>query len=146
MLRISLPWILEVVASIDRLQQIKAGTNKRESAYLCHGAKNDIQNIFDQSIYASYLKISRQKANALVNILDQAYNQDSGENDQVFSDFESWWINRGRTEFREVFFAELSVLPAFLVTGKEAYDTNTLTDEGYKLTQVAPYRVPTSLR
>ena len=44
-----------------------------------------------------------------------------------------WSIHHDREQFKSVFFAELSVLPAFLATGKEGYDVNTLIDEGQKL-------------
>ena len=123
MIRISLPWILEVMSSIERLEQIGDKTDKQMVVFWCFGAKDGIQNIFEQSIYAPYLKISREKATALISALDRIC-----EEGHEFSHLDLWWVSNKRTEFKNVFLAELSILPAFLVTAKEGYDLNTLTD------------------
>ena len=128
MIRISLPWILEVMSSIERLEQIDDNTGEHRVVFWCFSAKDGIQNIFEQSIYAPYLKISREKATALLSTLDQIC-----EEGHKLSHFDLWSLNNKRTEFKNGFLAELSILPAFLVTAKEGYDLNTLTDEGYKL-------------
>lgn len=131
----SLPWILQVMSSIDRLEQVQAGLKKQDAWFPCFDAKHNIDLLFKQSIYASYLKISREKASNLLENLERicsdAYKE--GEENAELSDLEAWEIRNGRTQFREVFLSELSVLPSFLVMGKEGYDTNTLIDEGYKL-------------
>ena len=132
LLRMSLPWILEVMASIDSLTSLRAGMRKKDALWQCTDVKQRLQTLFDQSIYASYLKISRERAAALRGALDGIYNNTDGEGDQL-STFDEWHIRRNRDDFRNVFFAELSVLPSFLVMGKESYDTNTLIDGGYKL-------------
>ena len=130
MLRMSLPWILEVMASIDSLTSLRAGTRRQDVLWLCTDVQNRLQTLFDQSIYSPYLRISRQKAEALRGVLEGIKDNTDGE--QV-SKFDEWFIRRDQGAFRNVFFAELSVLPSFLVMGKASYDTNTLIDEGHKL-------------
>lgn len=127
MIRISLAWILEVMSSIERLEQIDDNTDQRK-VFWCFSARGDIQKIFEQSIYAPYLKISREKATTLISVLDQIC-----EPEHQFSITDLWLLRGARTEFKNVFLAELSILPAFLVSEKEGYDLNTLTDKGYKL-------------
>ena len=130
MLRISLPWILEVMASIDQLAGMEANMNKESARFLCGSAKIGVQNVFEQSIYAPYLKISREKATSLIATLDRI----SADNrEETLTAYDAWAIRYNREQFRGIFFSELSVLPSFLVTGKEGYDVNTLIDEGQKL-------------
>ena len=45
MFRISLPWILQAMASIDRLQQIAAGQKVQDVSYLCFDAEQSVENI-----------------------------------------------------------------------------------------------------
>ena len=129
MLKISLPWILEVVASIDGLAEVKTNMNKTAAQFLCRSAEIGVQITFEQSIYAPYLKSSREKATNLIEILKRI----SADNEETLTSHDVWSIHHSREQFKSVFFAELSVLPAFLVTGKEGYDVNTLIDEGQKL-------------
>ena len=92
-----------------------------------------MQITFEQSIYAPYLKSSREKATNLIEILKRISTDISADNEETLTPYEEWSIHHNREQFRSVFFAELSVLPAFLATGKEGYDVNTLIDEGQKL-------------
>ena len=69
MLKISLPWILEVMASIDKLAGVKANMNREAAQFLCRSAEIGVQITFEQSIYAPYLKISREKATNLIETL-----------------------------------------------------------------------------
>ena len=134
MLRISLPWILEVMASIDQLAGV-ANMNRGEAKFLCRSAVSGVQTIFEQSIYAPYLKSSREKATTLIEILKPMstdYDDDKLK-ELPFTAYEASSVRYHREQFRSVFFAELSGLPSFLVTGKGGYDINTLIDEGQKL-------------
>lgn len=137
MLRMSLPWILQVMASIDGLTSLRAGMRKQDASWLCTDVKQRLRALFEESIYAPYLKISREKAATLRDVLDGIHNNTDGEQ---LSTFDEWLIRQNQGDFRSVFFAELSVLPSFLVMGKESYDTNTLIDEGYKLFPPATLR------
>ena len=114
--------------SIRGLEGIESGSKKQSIRFPCFYARNSIQTIFDQSIYAPYLRISREKATVLTNTLDGilSSNQDITSQD-------AWGIRYQLDQFRNVFLAELGVLPLFLVTGKAGYDTNAIINEGYKL-------------
>ena len=132
MLRISLPWILQAMASIDRLQQIKAGQTVHDISYLCFDAGQDVENILGQSVYSPHLKISREKAELLKAALDAMSPSRTCQQREV-SELDAWTIQYHGNQFKEILMAELGILPAFLVTEKEGYDVNVLIDAGHKL-------------
>ena len=128
MIRISLAWILVVMNSIEGLARIDNDMDRQMVHAWCSGARNALQMIFEQSVYAPYLNVSREKATNLISILEEVC-----EPEHQLSAMDLWLIRNRRDEFKNVFLAELSILPAFLVSEKEGYDLNTLTNKGYKL-------------
>ena len=101
-------------------------------SYLCFDAEQNLTVIFHESIYRPYLKISRERASTLEKTLIEL--RPSGADDErTVSEFEAWMIQYQRNQFREVFLAELNILPSFLVIEKEGYDVNILIDNGWKL-------------
>ena len=122
------------MASIDQLAGL-ANMNREAAKSLCRSAEIGVQTIFEQSIYAPYLKSSREKATNLIEILKPIstdYDDDKLK-ELPFTAYEAASVRYHREQFRSVFFAELSVLPSFLVTAKGGYDINTLIDEGQNL-------------
>ena len=132
MLKISLPWILHVMASVDRLQQITTGQPVHSAWFLCFDAKQNVDAIFVNSVYSPHLKISRERASMLKTALDEMSPQKRDQESAV-TDLDAWMIKFHGNQFREVFMAELNILPSFLVNEKEGYDINALTDGGHKL-------------
>ena len=132
MLRISLPWILHVMASVDRLQQITTGQKVQDIWYLCFDAEQNVEAIFDNSVYSPHLKISRERASFLKTALN-AMSPSSTDQQRDVTDLDAWMIKFHGSRFKEVFMAELNILPSFLAIEKEGYDINALIDEGHKL-------------
>jgi hypothetical protein len=60
-LRISVSWLLDIIAAIDELGKVKATTLGIENWYPLFNAENQIQIIFDQSIYSQYLTVSKRE-------------------------------------------------------------------------------------
>ena len=132
MQKISLPWMLQVMSSIDRLHQITAGQTRQEISYLCFDAGQNLTLIFDESIYRTYLNISRERASTLKTSLTEMRPLNAEDSRQV-SELEEWMIKYHSNQFREVFLAELNILPSFLVMEKEGYDIDILIHDGSKL-------------
>lgn len=146
MLKISLPWILDVVGAIDELSAIKKDEPKTSHSWRIFNAKSQIEALFSQSIYSPYLRISGERAGELYQHLNQLIAPDASE-DESYTDFDAWYVRHLVEKFKTVFLSELSTLPSFLVAGKECYDTNTLLEEGHKLLpssliQKAPEAIP----
>ena len=134
MLRMSLPWILQVMSSIVRLDKIQRGTKALDAWYPCNDAKSRIEELFEKSIFTPHLKISREKASQLIACLEDICEvAASGSDEDEIQTIHYWTLQNRRTQFIEVFLSELNIFPTFLVMGKEGYETNTLIDEGHKL-------------
>jgi hypothetical protein len=146
MFRISLPWILDVVAAIDGLSAIKKDELKTSHSWHLLNAKSQMGMLFSQSIYAPYLKISRERAETLNTCLTGMTAPDPDQAAQ-WTEIDIWYLQNCVEQFKTVFWSELSILPSFLVAGKESYDSNTLLDEGFKLfPQSLSTKAPESIR
>lgn len=133
MLRMSLPWFLDVVSAIDAIPNTMfQGNPPRPAPYVFHNAKGQLEALFNQSIYAAYLRASREQAGKLYAAIDVMLKlvDDPGS---TIGDFDIWEVSHERDQFKTIFLADISLLPSFLVAGKESYETNTLIDDGTKL-------------
>jgi hypothetical protein len=133
MIRISLPWVLDVTSTIDGLDAVTVGHQLKEDFYHLFSAKSQLEALFGQSVYGAYLRVSRQKATDLHAALTTTIGDGSWNSTRVLSDFEVWSIKYKRDQFKTVFLSELSTLPSFLVTSKESYDTIQLIENGVSL-------------
>ena len=132
MLKISLPWIVYAIASIDRLETIAVGQKVQDISYLCFAVQQSIDGILDNSVYSAHLKSSREHGSLLKESLDEMSPSNTDQQREV-SHIDMWTIqNHGRL-FKEILMAELNVLPAFLVVEKEGFDINALIESGHKL-------------
>lgn len=133
MQRMSLPWFLGVVSAIDELPQPVFGEKQSPSQWVLHNARNQLEALFSQSIYSPYLRASRERAGQLASALNSMILKVTAEPPAEVSDYDVWYVSNERDQFKTVFLAELSILPSFLVAGKESYETNFLIDEGTRL-------------
>lgn len=137
MIRMSLPWFLDVVSAIDAIPNtFFQGDPPRPSAYVLHNAKGQLEALFNQSIYAAYLRASREQAGKLYAAIDVMLKLVDDPNSTI-GDYDVWSVSHERDQFKTIFLADLSLLPSFLVAGKESYEVNTLIDEGTKLFPVS---------
>lgn len=136
MQRISLTWVIETFRAIDALESVREGNSLWVSTSTLYTAKNQIDVLFQQSVYSSHLRVSREKALALADVIAGLVGQVSPQ-DRVLNSFEAFQIANSRNEFITVFKSELSTLPSFLVMEKQAFDLNTLIDFGERLFPVS---------
>src|SRR5690606_9182322 len=106
--------MLDVAKAIQALDLVHAGPMSENWALLFN-AKNQLEAVFDQSIYRPHLRISREKGQFLFNAITETIGADVGPN-QVIEEYDIWQIKSARDAFQLVFFSELSTLPAFLVS------------------------------
>lgn len=132
MIRMNLPWFLQVVDAIDALSNIKSGAPVMESLWPIFNAKGQLEALFDQSIYRPHLRISRDKANVLHQTLN-GFGGTKEEMERELTEYEVWSVLQQRDDFKLVFMSELSTLPAFLVLPKEGYDVSLLVGSGTSL-------------
>jgi hypothetical protein len=118
-----------------RLSKIKNEAPKAAKSWRLFNAKNLIEALFSQSVYSPCRRISREKAVDLQRYLQEFINPPGKDAEENFSDHEVWWINYSKEHLKTVFWAELSILSAFLVAGKESCDSNIMLDELFKLFQ-----------
>lgn len=130
--RVSFPWLLDVVAAIDNLEKVEPTSLDVDNWYPLFNAKNQIESVFNKSLYGQYLVVSREKASLLFDTISKIIG-DSPNSDKSVDDFEIWNLKYQKNQFRTVFLSEVSTFPCFLVSRKEGYDTNILIDEGIRL-------------
>lgn len=131
MIQISFPWMIEVAAALDNLDQIKPGQTLAEAFLVLFEAKSRLEGAYQQSIYIPFLRASREPANRLHGaIADMMTPFDAGK---ILDETIVWRIKVQRDQFKLVFLADVSLLPAFLVTRKDNYDVQYLISEGVGL-------------
>lgn len=134
---VNLPWLLTAVTAIDKLDGFPAGKTDFDSYFRLVNARNLLQLLYGQSIFAQHLRISHQKANELVAVLDSLINKGSFDSPSSWeieiSEFESWEIRHHKDEFRKIFEAEIGAIPLFLVKPKGGFDLSALLFSGHKL-------------
>lgn len=129
-LRISLPWMIDVVQAVDNLSQVTKGNTYGQIWGFAYTARNQLEALFVQSLYGGSLHSSRQSANQLHQTLSRVVEADMAD---AVTDIDDWQIGHQREQFRTVFLAELGTLPCYFVAAKPPYDTDTLLDGGEAL-------------
>jgi hypothetical protein len=132
MMRISIPWLVEVVENVDALDSVQANRTVSQEIGPLFRARNSVHTVFDQSIYGNYLRASRDTANALYITLDNLLSGDDWGNKKL-SEYAVQGLRLQKERFKTVFLADLSVVPSYLVTRKENFDTAFLIEDGISL-------------
>jgi hypothetical protein len=116
--------------TIEALASVTATSKLQDIWFSLFNAKNYLEQVFGQSIYTPYLRASREKAVALHATLERilARNQE-----ELVGEYDAWFLNFQKSEFRIVFLSDVNTVPSFLVVGKEGHDTNILSEEGFRL-------------
>jgi hypothetical protein len=133
MIRISIPWIIGVFESLDGIDKVKAKDTVLEALPLIFSVQNQIEMIFDQSIYGSYLRVSREAAKQLHSEVGDLLDVDKKWEERVISDYEAFSLKEKKDKLKTVLLAEFSVVPSYLVSVKDSYDVAILVEAGLKL-------------
>jgi hypothetical protein len=138
-IRISFPWMIEVVQSLDNLDSMQAGQKVLSTISSLFSVRNHLESTYTGSIYWHFLRTSRIHADKLARALDTILEAEPFDIERPLTQFEVWNIKNERDQFKIVFLADISMLPAYLVTKKENYDVDYLIDNGVGL---FPGRLP----
>ncbi|WP_210190767.1 hypothetical protein, partial [Ensifer aridi] len=82
MIRIDLPWFANVITAIENLRKVKTGATAAAVLYRLRIAGGQIGVLYDGSLYAPFLKISRQKSLELRDVVNRLVDW-CGQNDRV---------------------------------------------------------------
>jgi hypothetical protein len=125
--------MIEVVQSLDRLDAISAGQKLVNVVAQLFNARNQLEGAYTQSIYWPFLRTSRPHADKFAAALDSVLEAEPFDLEKELSQYDVWNIKNERDQFRIVFLADISMLPAYLVTPKENYDIAYLISNGIGL-------------
>lgn len=131
MIQISLPYIIEFITTIEGINELKPDITIGNCLHILYGTQSKIGAIFTQSVYGPNLRSSRQKANELHKAIEEIVGEFDLE--KKLTDYEVWLLKTKKDEFKLVFMAELEVVPAFIITRKEGFDTLILIESGLDL-------------
>lgn len=131
MIRISIPWMVDVFQALDMLDILQPQQNVGQALGTLYTAKSKVEDAFTKSIYQPFLKTSYEHADKLVSAINAV--MEPFDHDKIIDDFEVWRIKDARDQSRIVFRADISQLPAYLVSKKENYDVDSLIDNGVGL-------------
>lgn len=127
MIRISLPWLIEVINSINNIKNIETG-NTRGSIYgYLYIARTQVQAILQESLYSSSIFAAREVGDQFIKHLDQTM---QGPMSEEISEIDVWSVKNSANQLRTVLLAELGTFPCFFVLKKLPYDTNSLLEHG----------------
>jgi hypothetical protein len=123
MIQISLPYVIEFVASLDRLSNVVAGRKIIDVYGHVYHAKSQIDQFYQESLYAPALRSSRELSASLSKNLGDVMAIDL---QKEIATWQQWNVSNSRDQFRTAFLAELGVMPSYFVTQKGGFDTLTL--------------------
>ena len=130
MQRISLAWIVEAFAALDRLSNIEDGMAGAQPWKLMFDAQQKIEELYENSVYRQHLRVSPSKADELRKTLQELIVTVYSDDEHKLTDIEAWKARQAGEHFRLVLLSELATLPTFLVTPKDNYDIDRLIDLG----------------
>jgi hypothetical protein len=132
MIRIAIPWLLEVIESFDGLNRLQPDKTVLDNLGPLFLIKNSLETVFSTSVYGDFLRASRNAAGDLYSEVTKHVNAgDWGE--KTLTEYEVQNIKFMKDRVRTVFLAELSTLPSYLVSKKDNFDVNLLVESGARL-------------
>ena len=132
MMRISIPWVLDVIEGMDELNMLAAKSTVLEAFLTLFTAQSKIEAIYDQSVYGGYLRASRQAASEIHTEIEQYLSAQDWEK-KVFSEWEVASLKTKKNNLKTVLLAELQVTPTYLVSLKDNFDVILLVENGVRL-------------
>jgi len=129
-IRISIPWVIDVVAAVNGLDNLTVGAERAAVWGHAYSASSQLDALISQSLYSDSLVACRAAADKLRTQLGTIIAPPvEGE----VSPFHVWNVKEASREFKTIFLAELATLPAFFVTSKRPLDRESLISAGESL-------------
>lgn len=129
MIRINIPWIIEVVSAVDALDGLEAEKGIGENLFPLMTAQFRLEAVYS-SVYSDFLLASRQKADELYREIKKHTENFAKNSESVITGYEVVAVQNIKHVFKTVFLAELATVPSFIVTAKAGYDINKLIEIG----------------
>ena len=130
-IKIYLPYVYKIAEQLEPLSRIQAGTTIASNLYVFISAHIIINELLNNSVFASSLRSCRQ-AGGLLSETINGYIQ-TLDKDAELQQHDPIMINQLSSEFKTALLAEISVFPSYFVTQKGAFDTLTLLEWGQLL-------------
>jgi hypothetical protein len=145
LLRISIPWIFDVLAELNKAAGIKAEKDPFLARTSLHAINQKIEALFNESVYRPFLRTSYSDANDLnIKLREIIYTDDIHSNLDERDKLSAIWLVE---RFKTIFIAELATLPIMLAMPKGGYDVAVLLERGWEIfPQELSNKVPEALK
>lgn len=127
MIRISLPYLFEISNKLEVLASIE-NKQRHEVIYTLYQADKVIDDMLNNSVFSSSLRSSREAAFSLKAVIGRQLSNESMHEEIGY--YEAINIVVAFNTYKTALLAELGVAPAYLVTQKSGFDTETLLTKG----------------
>lgn len=127
MIKISLPYIYDLSASLRPLSLLEQEKSISSSFYVLFRAQSVLNAFVTQSVYSSTLKATRAPGLELLAVLGALV--DNENTDQELGFLNVFHVNNALDKFETVLTAEWNIGNAYWVTKKRGYDTSDLIEQ-----------------
>jgi len=132
MIQISIPWIVEVLAAIDRVTRLDPNSDPFSNWVDLSKTKSSLDALYLNSVYIPHLRVSAQKAEELRKTIETTAQKHIDFTSKV-TDQEIAQIRYLSSTLIEILKSELAIVPSFLVHPKGSHDLTILTKNGDQL-------------
>ncbi|HAY05561.1 MAG TPA: hypothetical protein DCY26_02780 [Hyphomonas sp.] len=131
MIRIHLPYLFELAAALEPLENLKQ--SRINDNYPLWRAESALRQLLTNSVYSSELRNCVQQGNRLLELMNEQIEKSAKNVDAEISFVDCRLIGLNYEQFKTVFVSEIGVWPSYFVNRKGGYDTLTLLDAGETL-------------
>lgn len=141
MIRITLPYLYDLAATLKQLTTLRDGMSLTDARYVLYNAQSQLEGFLYGSVYSESLRATAQPGAELLQAVKKI--SASTDKDKKLDFIDVWSVNNTLTQFETVLTAEMNITPAFFVTKKRGYDIVDLIDRAeILLPKDFPTKVP----
>jgi hypothetical protein len=130
MVRISLPYVYEVVEKLERIGSLKPGEKFEDSFFDLWMAEHTVEMFLMNSVFSPTLRTCRQLGEQL---LAHLKGMQKIEFEKLLTPTDTIPIVNAFSRFKTALLAEIGTFPSYFVTQKGGYDTLTLLDQSWRM-------------
>ncbi len=131
MIRISLSYLYEIVASLEPLETLQAPVQFVDVFFPLHRAEQQLQGLIQSSVFSHAFRSSTPHAVKLLEAIQKQTNEMDFDKELQRADL--FPITHHFTQYKIAFLAELGTFAAYFVTPVGGYDTFSLLDSADRL-------------
>ncbi|QDC09142.1 hypothetical protein FHY55_07760 [Oceanicola sp. D3] len=131
--RITMQWVTDCVSAIRDLKTMPESSSTLDVVMAVINARLKLDDLYQGSVYASYLKVSVGEANKFKAKLDDINEKYVRDLNQEMERADVMSLRGSASTLLSILSSELGVAPVFLLERKEGYDTDTLCSAGHQL-------------